>query len=143
MGKVITYQGPTVTEQAILEYARQYDPQAFHIDKTAAEQSIYGGLIASGWHTMSLTMRMLCDAYLLEAASMGSPGVDTIRWLRPVRPGDTLSLRTIVTETRRSRSKPDRGIICYDAEVFNQQGDIVMSFNAMGMFKTRPETTAD
>ena len=134
-GKVITHQGPTVTEAAIIEYASQYDPQYFHTDPEAAKNSIYGGLIASGWHTMSLTMRMLCDSYILHAASMGSPGVDQVRWHKPVRPGDTLSLKVTVTETTRSRSKPDRGIIRSTTETLNQHGEVVMSFNGMGMLK--------
>ena len=137
VGKVFAHQGPTLTEQDIIEYASQYDPQPFHIDKAAAEKSIYGGLIASGWHTMSVTMRMVCDCYLLNAASMGSPGVDEVRWRHPVRPGDTLSLRVNVTEARVSRSKPDRGVVRYDTEVLNQDDVVVMTFNAMGMFRTR------
>jgi len=136
-GEVLTYQGPTLTEEDIIEYASRYDPQPFHIDKKAASESIYGGLIASGWHTMSVTMRMLCDCYLLDSVSMGSPGVDAVRWLKPVRPGDTLSMRMTVTSARRSRSKPDRGLVFSDTEVLNQHGEAVMTFNGMGMFKTK------
>ncbi len=136
-GQVMTYQGPMLSEQEIIEFAVQWDPQSFHTDPGAAAQSIYGGLIASGWHTMAVTMRMMCECYILDAASMGSPGVDEVRWLQPVRPGDTLSLRVTVTHTRRSRSKPDRGVVHSDTEVLNQHGAVVMSFNGMGIFKTR------
>ena len=136
VGHIMTHQGPTLTEQAIIEFARQYDPQPFHIDKAAAEQSIYGGIIASGWHTMVTTMRMMCDCYLLDAASLGSPGVDEVRWRLPVRPGDTLSLKIAVVEARRSRSKPDRGVVHYEADILNQNDEVVMTFKGMGMFAT-------
>src|SRR5678816_213891 len=108
-GMVIEHPGPTLTLEDILEFARRYDPQPFHTDEEAAKRSIYGGLIASGWQTTSLTTRMMCDSYLLDAASLGSPGMRELSWLAPVRPGDTLRLRMTVLETRPSRSKPDRG----------------------------------
>lgn len=142
-GEVMTYQGPALSEQDIIEFAAQWDPQPFHIDPDAARQSIFGGLIASGWHTMAVTMRMMCECYILDAASLGSPGVDAVRWLQPVRPGDTLSLRMTVRSTRRSRSKPDRGLVFSDTEVLNQNGDVVMSFNGMGMFKTRSQPAGE
>jgi acyl dehydratase len=142
-GLVLHYQGPTLSEQAIIEFASQYDPQPFHIDKAAAAERIFGGIIASGWHTMSITMRMLCDCYLLDAASMGSPGIDELRWLQPVRPGDTLALRLTVQDTRRSRSKPDRGIVHSFIEVLNQRDEVVMTIKSMGMFKTRSASPND
>lgn len=139
VGMVMTHQGPTLSEEAIIDFASRYDPQSFHVDKAAAEQSIYGGLIASGWHTMVTTMRMMCDCYLLDSVSLGSPGVDEVRWRQPVRPGDTLKLELEVTDARRSRSKPDRGVVHYGAQVFNQHAQVVMTFKGMGMFKTREE----
>ena len=119
----------------IIAFARDFDPQPFHIDPDAAEASIFGGIIASGWHTCALTMRLLVDGFLSHADSMGSPGVEQIRWLRPVRPGDTLTARIRVLEKRPSQSKPDRGSIKSLTEVTNQAGDLVMtmeSFVLMG-----------
>lgn len=126
-----------VTREEILEFARRYDPQPFHTDEEAAKESIYGGLIASGWHTCAMMMRLLCDAVLVDAASLGSPGVERVRWLKPVRPGDTLSARMRVLETRASRSKPDRGIIKSRWEVSNQDGETVMTMEGMGMYRRR------
>lgn len=136
-GEVITHSGLTITEQAIIDFAGHFDPQPFHTDLQAAESSSFGGLIASGWHTGSLTMRMLCDAYILDSASMGSPGIDEVRWLKPVRPGDTLSLRVTIKQTRRSQSKPDRGIVYSRTETLNQHGETVMTFSGMGMYRCR------
>lgn len=136
-GEVITHPGITISEQEIIEFARKFDPQLFHTDPTAALDSAFGGLVASGWHTGSITMRMLCESYILDSASMGSPGVDEVRWRKPVRPGDTLSLRVTVRETRRSRSKPDRGVVHMTTETLNQHGDVVMSFAGMGMYRCR------
>ena len=124
-----------VTETEIIAFARDFDPQPFHIDPDAADASIFGGIIASGWHTCALTMRLLVDGFLSHATSMGSPGVEQIRWLRPVRPGDTLTARIRVLEKRPSQSKPDRGSIKSLTEVTNQAGDLVMtmeSFVLMG-----------
>lgn len=126
-----------VTREEILEFARRYDPQPFHTDEDAAKESIYGGLIASGWHTCAMMMRLLCDAVLVDAASLGSPGVEKVRWLKPVRPGDTLRARMRVLETRASRSKPDRGIIRSRWEVSNQDGETVMTMEGMGMYRRR------
>lgn len=126
-----------VTREEILEFARRYDPQPFHTDEEAAKESIYGGLIASGWHTCAMMMRLLCDAVLVDAASLGSPGVESVRWLKPVRPGDTLRARMRVLETRASRSKPDRGIIRSRWEVSNQDGETVMTMEGMGMYRRR------
>ena len=127
-----------VTEDEIVRFARDFDPQPFHIDRAAADASIFGGLIASGWHTCSLTMRILCDAYLLKSASLGSPGVEQIRWLRPVRPGDTLVVYSTVLETRASQSKPDRGLLFSEVEVRNQRDEVVLTMRSMGLFARRP-----
>jgi acyl dehydratase len=118
-----------VEEEEVVAFARRYDPQPFHVDAGAAAAGPYGGLIASGWHTGSLMMRLLVEHYL-SPASLGSPGLDELRWLRPVRPGDTLSVRVTVLEARRSRSKPDRGLVKSALEVLNQRREVVMSVKA-------------
>ena len=123
----------------IVEFARAWDPQSFHLDEQAAAGSIYGGLIASGWHTVCVFMRLFADGLLNRAAAMGSPGVDELRWLKPVRPGDTLEARLEILEVRPSRSKPDRGIVRARSVVVNQEGEEVLSFIATLMFKRRPE----
>jgi acyl dehydratase len=127
-----------VTEAEILEFATRYDPQPFHVDAEAARRSIYGGLIASGWHTVALTMRLLVDNVFQGSASMGSPGVDNLRWLLPVRPGDTLSPRVTVLETRASRSKPDRGVLRFRVEVANQDGELAMTMEGAAFVGRRP-----
>ena len=140
VGMAVEIAGPTLTRESILEYARRYDPQPFHTDEAAAKASIYGGLIASGWQTVSLVMRMICDAYLLEAASLGSPGVNEVRWLKPVRPGDTIRLRMRVLESKPSTSKPDRGTVLHRWEVFNQKDELVLTMEGYGMFRRRAAT---
>jgi acyl dehydratase len=127
----------SLSEAQIVEFAKTYDPQPFHIDAKAAAQSMYGGLIASGWHTCSMVMRLMCDSYLLDSASLGSPGLDEIRWLKPVRPGDTLTARRNVVETRTSATKPELGIVKMKWEIFNQHGECVLSMLGMQMFKRR------
>jgi acyl dehydratase len=128
----------TVTREEMLAFAREFDPQPFHIDEAAARQTIYGGLIASGWHTIAIYMRLMWDSYLKDTVSLGSPGVDEIRWLIPVRPGDTLRARFTVVDALPSRSKPDRGIVRSLSEVFNQRGEVVMTLRGLGMFGRRP-----
>jgi acyl dehydratase len=130
--------GTVVTEEEILEFARRFDPQSFHVDREAAAHSQFGGLIASGWHTGSLMMRILVDHFISHNASLGSPGMDEIRWLKPVRPGDTLRVRATVLEAKRSRSKPDRGVVRARFEVRNQHDDVVMTATALGMYLCRP-----
>jgi acyl dehydratase len=131
--------GPVVVEEAeILEFGRRYDPQPFHVDPAAAASGPFGGLIASGWHTCALMMRLLAEQYLSPASSLGSPGVDELRWLRPVRPGDRLTLRTAVREARRSRSKPDRGLVRTQVELVDQTGEVVLSLLAMNLVRARP-----
>jgi len=137
VGMEVEIPGPVLTRESILEYARRYDPQPFHVDEEAAKQSVYGGLIASGWHTVSLAMRMICDAYLLDAASLGSPGVNQVRWLKPVRPGDAIRLRMTVLEAKPSKSKPDRGTVLHRWDVLNQDGETVMTMEGYGMFRRR------
>ncbi len=127
----------TVEEAEIVSFARRFDPQVFHTDPQAAKESIYGGLIASGWHTASMMMRLVVDHYLSKVASLGSPGVEQLQWLKPVRPGDKLSVRVTVLETSRSRSKPDRGIVRSLVEVMNQNREIVMSVKATNFMLCR------
>jgi len=127
-----------VTRDEIVAFARQYDPQPFHLDDEAATRSIYGGLLASGWHTCAIYMRLMWETFLKDTASLGSPGVDEIRWVKPVRPGDTLQVRFTVVDATPSRSKPDRGIVRSLSEVFNQDGEIVMTMRGLGMFGRRP-----
>lgn len=127
-----------VTEDDILRFAREFDPQPFHIDKAAGEASIFGGLIASGWHTCAIVMRLICDGFLLDSASLGSPGVDEIRWKKPVRPGDTLTLFGTTTDAKASTRKPDRGVLTNDMELRDQHGDVVLTMRAMTMLRRRP-----
>ncbi|MEO6023543.1 MAG: MaoC family dehydratase [Burkholderiales bacterium] len=132
----------TLEKDEIIQFAKQFDPQAFHVDEQAAEKSFFGGIIASGWHTCGLAMRMMCDAYLVDSASLGSPGVDNIRWLKPVRPGDTLRFEREFLESRPSSSKPDVGILKTRWEVFNQRNEMVMSMEGVGLFKRRHPSTS-
>lgn len=137
VGEVEQIGGRRVDKEEVIAFAKQYDPQPFHVDEAAAKQSMYGGLIASGWHTCSMVMRMMCDTYMLQSASVGSPGIDNLKWLKPVRPGDTISARRTTLETRASKSKPDIGIVNNLWEVFNQDGEMVMSMQGYGMFRRR------
>lgn len=139
-GAVYEFGSATVSEEDLLEFARRYDPQSFHIDREAAAASMFGGLIASGWHTGALLMRMLVDHYLSTVASLASPGVDELRWRVPVRPGDVLRARVTVTEARVSRSRGDRGVITSHVEVLNQHGVVVMSVKAVNLLLTRPRS---
>lgn len=137
VGEIEQIGAKRVDKDEIIAFARQFDPQSFHVDEAAAKQSMYGGLIASGWHTGAMVMRMMCDAYLLQSASVGSPGLDNLKWLKPVRPGDTIRAQRTTLETRVSKSKPDIGIVSNLWEVFNQNGEIVMSIQGYGMFRRR------
>jgi len=127
-----------VTQDEIIAFARQYDPQPFHIDPNAAAISIYGGLIASGWHTVSLFMRLIVNAVLVDSTSLGSPGVEELRWPLPVRPGDTLSGQMVVLETRVSNSRPTMGILRWRGEMRNQEGRLVLSVLGTNFFGRRP-----
>ena len=137
-GDVVELGSRIMEKDRMVAFAREFDPQPFHTDEKAAEASIWGGLIASGWLTGSTLMRLFYDGFLKDTASMGSPGIDELRWLKPVRPGDTLSARLIVLETAASRSKPDRGIVRSLMEVLNQHGDVVMTTKGVNFFKRRP-----
>jgi len=128
----------TVSEEEIVRFASEFDPQPFHVDRTAAEASVYGGLIASGWHTCALAMRSLVDGHLARTAALGSPGIDELRWLRPVRPGDTLTFYATALEARPSKSKPDRGVVVSLTEAVNQTGEVVMTMRGMTLTLRRP-----
>jgi acyl dehydratase len=136
-GSVYEYGTIAVTEAEIIEFAKQYDPQGIHIDAQAAGRGPFGGLIASGWHTASMMMRLLVDNFISKVAALASPGVDELRWIRPVRPGDLLRIRVTVVEARRSRTKPDRGLVRTTIEVRNQKEEDVMSLNAMHLIRCR------
>jgi acyl dehydratase len=131
--------GPvTVTEAEIVEFAKRFDPQPFHIDTEAAQASPFGGLIASGWHTTALFMGMFVRGVLLDSASLGSPGVEEIRWTAPVRPGDTLRGRSTIKNVQPSTTNPRRGTVFTTNEVVNQDGTVVMRLKARGFFARRP-----
>jgi acyl dehydratase len=136
--------GPiTIDEAEVVAFARHYDPQPIHVDPAAAAAGPFGGLIASGWHTVGLVMRILVENYLARGAALASPGVDELRWLQPVRPGDVLRVRVTVLEARRSRSKPDRGLVRTRIETVNQDDAVVMTMIAMNLFQCRfPGTEA-
>jgi acyl dehydratase len=136
-GAVYVYGSVTMTEEDILRFAREFDPQGIHTDQQAALQGPYQGLIASGWHTCAVMMRMYADHYISKVGSLASPGIDELRWVRPVRPGDSLSLRTTVRESRISRSKPDRGLVHTGIEVLNQHGDAVLTMTAVNFLLRR------
>jgi acyl dehydratase len=132
----------TVTREEIVEFAGRYDPQPFHLDEAAAQASLFGGLCASGWHTCAMAMRMMCDGYLLDSASLGSPGIDHLRWLKPVFPGDTLNMRMEVLDARPMASRPHVGLLRSRWEVRNQHGQPVMTMEGWGMFRRRSAATA-
>jgi acyl dehydratase len=132
--------GPVgVSEAEIVEFAQRFDPQPFHVDAEAAKASPFGGLIASGWHTTALFMGMFVRAVLLDSASLGSPGVEEIRWTAPVRPGDTLHGRSTVTDVQPSSTNPRRGTVFTTNEVWNQDDVLVLTLKARGFFSRRPD----
>jgi acyl dehydratase len=137
-GQVIELGQRTVSEEEIIAFAREFDPQPFHVDRDAAAASIYGGVIASGWHTCGMMMRMVVDGLMCEASSMGSPGLDSVRWLQPVRGGDTLTVRYLTTQVKASSSRPDRGVVWSKWVATNQRGEDVCTIEGMGMFGRRP-----
>lgn len=130
--------GPiTVSAEAIRAFARDYDPQSFHLDDQAARQTHFGGLVASGWHTCALMMRVLVDNYFAPMASLGSPGFDDLRWMLPVRPGDTLRVRSTCVEKAPSHSRSDRGLARLFVEVVNEHDERVMSLTLMVLIARR------
>lgn len=140
VGDVFELGTTSVTEEEIIAFARQFDPQPFHVDPTQARASVFGGIIASGWHTASLFMRLLVDNFLRETVSLGSPGVDEVRWLQPLRPGDTLRARFTILEARASKSRAEMGILRSRSEVFNQRDELVMTVIGVHLVGRRPAT---
>ena len=136
-GDVHEFGAVKVNEEEVLEFGRRYVPLSYHVDKEAAQQSLYGGVIASGWHTAALMMRLYVENYLSQVANLGSPGGDELRWDRPVFPGDELTVRATVLEARRSESRPDRGIVRTFIEVLNQKSQVVMSMKMVNFVKCR------
>jgi acyl dehydratase len=137
-GAVYEFGYATLTADELVDFATRFDPQPMHIDPVYAAAGPFGGLIASGWHTAGLMMRLLADNYLSKVASLASPGVDELRWPHPVRAGDRLRLRTTIVEARESRSKPDRGVVRTKAELLNQDDEVVMSLVAVNLVAKRP-----
>ena len=136
-GAVYEYGYTSVTEADIVGFAERFDPQPIHVDAQFAAGGPFGGLIASGWHTAGVAMRLIVDHYLPRAASLASPGIDELRWPTPVRPGDKLRLRTTIVAARRSRSKPDRGLVRTQAELINQDDSPVLTLLAMNLILLR------
>jgi acyl dehydratase len=137
-GQVIHCGPMTITESQILEFASQYDPQRFHVSKEDAENTIFKGLIASGWQTGSFMMRMVCDKFMTNSSSIGSPGLDSLKWIKPVRPGDTLRTVVEVLDTRALNSKPHLGMIQSTWSCYNQHDELTTSIEAWNMFEKRP-----
>lgn len=138
VGDETTYGEHTVTQDEIIEFGLEFDPQPFHVDPEAAAKSPYGGLIASGWQTAALFMRMLVDNVLSQSASAGSPGVESLRWKRPVHAGDTLHACTVVLDARVSKNRPELGLVRNRFEVFNQRDELVLEMVSFGMFRRKP-----
>ena len=138
VGQVREFGAMAVTREAVLAFAAEFDPQPFHLDDAAAEAGLFGRLSASGWHTCAMAMRMMCDAYLLDSSSLGSPGIDSLRWTRPVHPGDTLGVRLTTLESRPMASRPNVGLMLSKWEVSNQREELVLTMQGWGMFGRRP-----
>jgi acyl dehydratase len=137
-GSVQIFGSITVNEAEVLEFARRFDPQPMHVDPEAAARGVFTGLIASGWHTAGIMMRLFADNFLSNESSIVSPGVDELRWIQPVRPGDILRIRVTVLEAKRSQSKPDRGMVRTLIEVLNQNDIVVMTVKPMNLMRCRP-----
>ena len=136
-GAVYEYGYASVSEAEIIAFAERFDPQPIHLDALFAGRGPFGGLIASGWHTAGIAMRLIVTHYLSQVASLASPGVDELRWPTPVRPGDSLRLRATIVQARRSRSKPDRGLVRTRAELLNQHDQTALSLVAMNLLRLR------
>lgn len=136
-GSVFQFGSVLAEEEEMISFAKRYDPQVFHADPEAAKETPFGGIIASGWFTGSLAMSLIVEHRLSHVANFGSPGIDEVRWWKPVRPGDVLSVRLTIIETRRSQSKPDRGIVKVLIEVLNQSEEKVMSWKGTNIVRCR------
>jgi acyl dehydratase len=133
----------TLSSEEIREFAEQFDPQPFHMDEAAGRRSIFGNLCASGWHTCALAMKLTVENFLNESSSMGSPGVENLRWLKPVYPSDTLRLQQTIVESRPLRTRTDTGLVRSVWDMFNQNGEKVLHMEGYGMFRRRREATPD
>ena len=138
VGRSFEYGSRTLTEEEIIRFAADWDPQRFHTDPLAAKATPFRGLVASGWHTGCVLMRLMCDAYLNEASCIGSPGIEEWRFALPVRPGDTLRFRSTVLESRLSASKRDRGIVKFRWELLNQRDEVAVSMVGTQFYLRRP-----
>jgi acyl dehydratase len=136
-GSVHEFGPVSVTEDEIIQFSKKFDPQLFHTDPKMAADTVFGGLIASGWHTCCLFMQLYVEHYIAGPASLGSPGVDELRWLKPVRPGDQLTLRITVHKVKPSRSKPDRGVLFSFCEMLNQEAEVVATMMVMSLIRYR------
>lgn len=137
VGKPVTFARRIVTKDEIVAFARRYDPQPVHLDEEAAKATLAGGLCASGFHTCAMLMRMMCDGFLNESSSLGAPGLDEVKWMKPVRPGDVLTGRYTVLEKRVTKSRPGVGICKMRLEALNGDGDVVMSWDSAQMLRLR------
>jgi acyl dehydratase len=142
-GQELPMGSKTVTEEEIIAFATQFDPQPFHIDHEAADASHFGGVIASGWHTCSMMMRLVVDGLMTRSSSMGSPGLEKVRWILPVRPGDTLTVTYLTQQVKASASRPDRGVVWSKWQAVNQHGELVATIEGMGMFGRRPQAATN
>lgn len=142
VGTVREFGHRTLGREEIVRFAREFDPQPFHVDEEAAKSSLFGGLAASGWHTCALVMRMMCDDYLLDSSSLGSPGIDNLRWLKPVMVGDSLRVRMEVLEARPMNSRPEVGLVRSRWTVLNQRDEPVLTMEGWGMFRRREGVVA-
>ena len=140
VGDRFTTPGVTVTESEIIDFALKYDPQPFHLDSQTASESQFGGLIASGYQTLALCFRLFIQGGILRESSMGSPGIDELRWLAPVRPGDTLRSEVEVLEVIPSKSKPDRGVIRFQYSAMKQHGEKVLNFILNHFLRKKPSS---
>jgi acyl dehydratase len=143
VGDVLESQRGPVAKAEIIEFAAEFDPQPFHLDEAAAEASLLGGLCASGWHTCAMVMRMMCDAYVLDSASLGAPGVEEVRWVKPVFVGDRLTARATCLASRASASRPAMGLVQFLWEAFNQKGELVASLRSWAMLQRRHPAPAE
>ena len=137
VGSVAEYGPRLVTREEIIAFAAEFDPQPMHMDEDFARTTMLGGLAASGWHTCSIGMRMIADGFILDSASMGAPGVEEVRWLKPVRPGDELTLRRTVLDVRPLRSRPEWGLVRFRFEMLNQAGELMMTQENVNFFGRR------
>lgn len=137
VGSVAEYGPRLVTREEIIAFAAEFDPQPMHMDEEFARTTMLGGLAASGWHTCAIGMRLIADGFILNAASMGSPGIDEVRWLKPVRPGDRLTLRRTILDSRPLNSRPDWGLVRFRFEMVNQAGELLMTQENINFFGRR------